>query len=400
MANAFTDNGYHIIHFYYKKRQYRNRTKNCNRVKEAQEYTNDLIYAIKKDLIEIPLNMNIDNFIWSKIEMKFPEFKKDNGYAKTNGKNFLELLEEYHVTLELGKQALSTKKTQIIHMRHLKKYLKDNCYSNVQITNLPEYFFEDYKQQRENTGVCENTALKELKTFKYILKEYDEVIAKKLFKRMKIYRKPNIPNFLSHQQAIQALKASDLDEKKTREIKRYRYFNIDETNEIIALAKNSYIYPIVVTVATTGARRGELARLRWEDLNFATREITVYSKKQSRQYNEVSRVIPMDKYLYSLLLKNRKKQNGCYVFGDAKNQPLSVDKLSKDFKKLLAGTKFEGIGFHSFRHSLSSNLYRKKVDQRATDDILGHNTEEAARRYRHTFPQQNGDVLENYLGRI
>ena len=50
-------------------------------------------------------------------------------------------------------------------------------------------------------------------------------------------------------------------------------------------------------------------------------------------------------------------------------------------------------GYHTLRHSFASNLARAGVDERVVDELMGHQTEEMRRRYRHFFPEQRRDAV-------
>ena len=53
----------------------------------------------------------------------------------------------------------------------------------------------------------------------------------------------------------------------------------------------------------------------------------------------------------------------------------------------------EDIGWHTFRHSLASNMASAGVDQRIINETLGHHTKEMERRYRHLLPKKQADAL-------
>jgi integrase len=88
-----------------------------------------------------------------------------------------------------------------------------------------------------------------------------------------------------------------------------------------------------------------------------------------------------------------KRAKGRYVFSDEDLEPLFPHKVWGDFRKLVKGTDFEGIGFHALRHSFSSNLARAGVDGRIIDHFMGHRTEEMRRRYQHLFPEEKRKAL-------
>jgi integrase len=55
-------------------------------------------------------------------------------------------------------------------------------------------------------------------------------------------------------------------------------------------------------------------------------------------------------------------------------------------------------GFHVFRHSFASNLAAAGARQEVIDEMMGHQTEEMRRRYRHLFPQEKVDALTRAFG--
>ena len=62
--------------------------------------------------------------------------------------------------------------------------------------------------------------------------------------------------------------------------------------------------------------------------------------------------------------------------------------------KLTDGTEFQGIRFHTFRHSFASNLAARGVDQRMIDRFMGHQTEAMRQRYQHLFPGDQQEAIE------
>jgi site-specific recombinase XerD len=68
---------------------------------------------------------------------------------------------------------------------------------------------------------------------------------------------------------------------------------------------------------------------------------------------------------------------------------------SEYLRETLRGGKWSVLhGWHTFRHSLASNMASAGVDQRLINEILGHNTEEMERRYRHLLPSKKTQALD------
>jgi site-specific recombinase XerD len=88
---------------------------------------------------------------------------------------------------------------------------------------------------------------------------------------------------------------------------------------------------------------------------------------------------------------------GTYLFcADRDAGALSERDCHREFRQTVAGSKWEVVrGFHVLRHSFISCLASAAIDQRVIDDIVGHQTDEQRKRYRHLYP----NVLQDAIGR-
>jgi integrase len=79
--------------------------------------------------------------------------------------------------------------------------------------------------------------------------------------------------------------------------------------------------------------------------------------------------------------------------------PLTPNECHDHFKRTLAGSKWEVVrGLHMLRHSVASCLAAAGVNQRIIDDILGHQSVEMQRRYRHLTPQVKRQAVLGVCG--
>jgi integrase len=75
---------------------------------------------------------------------------------------------------------------------------------------------------------------------------------------------------------------------------------------------------------------------------------------------------------------------------------LAPGECNGELRRALTGSKWEVVrGFHVLRHSFISCLASAAIDQRVIDDIVGHQTDEQRKRYRHLYP----NVLQDAIGR-
>ena len=79
--------------------------------------------------------------------------------------------------------------------------------------------------------------------------------------------------------------------------------------------------------------------------------------------------------------------------------PLTPRECHDHFRRTLGGGKWKVVrGLHVLRHSVASCLAAAGVDQRIIDDILGHQSVEMQRRYRHLTPQVKSQAVLAVFG--
>ncbi len=140
----------------------------------------------------------------------------------------------------------------------------------------------------------------------------------------------------------------------------------------------------VVLCLNTGLRLGEICALKWSDIDFTNRLITV-SRTVQRLYTEggstktvlsVSdpksecsrREIPVSDAVIELLLGLQGGQE--YVFGASR--PMDPRRLQYHFKGILNEAGLPGKNFHILRHTFATNCIEGTMDVKSLSEILGH----------------------------
>jgi integrase len=151
-------------------------------------------------------------------------------------------------------------------------------------------------------------------------------------------------------------------------------------------------------------RRGEILRLRWQDVDLQNRFVTATSHKQSRQAIAVTRRINLPRELHQILQEhNQLSRRGQLVVTEpGTGKPISKSLSLRLFRQPLRNSRWcidrkkshYKIGYHTYRHSFASLLALKKVDQRIIDAYMGHTTEAMRKRYRHLFPDDRRAAVE------
>jgi integrase len=153
--------------------------------------------------------------------------------------------------------------------------------------------------------------------------------------------------------------------------------------------------PLLMVVAHTMGRRGEILRLRWDDVNFREKKITLWTRKR-RSGNLEPDTLPMSEELYQVLqeLYNQRTQDE-WVFLNPKTgtQFKSRPKVMHTVCKR-AGVRH--FGFHTLRHYTPSDLLEQGVSMKTLQRLLRHTQLRTTERYLHSV----GDELRAAVNKI
>lgn len=136
----------------------------------------------------------------------------------------------------------------------------------------------------------------------------------------------------------------------------------------------------------TGMRIGEVCALKWENVDFAQRIITVNhtagriynceSKSTERIYSSPKtknsfREIPMSKQLFQALKSVWKLSRSTYVVGTSA-QPKDPRAYRDYFGRLLKRLNIPHLVFHGLRHTFATRCVESQCDPKTLSAILGH----------------------------
>ncbi len=147
-----------------------------------------------------------------------------------------------------------------------------------------------------------------------------------------------------------------------------------------------YLRPIVIVALNTGMRKGEILRLRWRDIDWTERTITILLTKT----NEV-RTVPMNEAVRQAL-GALKSTEGEYVFSRDGVTPLG--EIRKSFAAALQKAKIQEFRFHDLRHTFASHLVMRGCDLRTVQQLLGHKQIAMTMRYSHLSKAHLADAVE------
>lgn len=173
---------------------------------------------------------------------------------------------------------------------------------------------------------------------------------------------------------------------------KIRYLTTDEESRLFANidSKTPYLRPIVTTALQTGMRRGEIFGMKWENVDFISRNIHILDSKSGK-----SREVPINDKLYEVLQSLPKTSD--YVFTNPKTNQPYVD-IKKSFNLVIKQAHIENFCFHDLRHTFATRMVMADVDLFTLMEILGHNNVQTTMRYAHVIPGRKMEAI-NRLAR-
>jgi integrase len=166
-----------------------------------------------------------------------------------------------------------------------------------------------------------------------------------------------------------------------------------QTAQFLYSITDHRLYAAYHLIALCGLRRGEAAGLRWCDLDLDNRIAVINSQSkriggmivQGPPKTEASRrTIALDHTTVAALRRHRHQQQaelaargvdgGGYAFTNIAGQPISPDRLSINFTKLIAASGLPPVRLHDLRHGAASLALQAGADLKVVQDQLGHSS--------------------------
>ena len=150
--------------------------------------------------------------------------------------------------------------------------------------------------------------------------------------------------------------------------------------------------PLVIVALHTGMRRGELANLRWQDVDFHTRTLVVRQSKSGE-----GRRVPMNRVVVATLRALRRERQafgGLDVHVTGRAIP---PQFGRAWGKAVKAAEITDFRFHDLRHTAASRLVMAGVDLYTVKEILGHKTLVMTQRYSHLSPDHQRPAVERLV---
>lgn len=302
-------------------------------------------------------------------------------------------------------------------------YWKEKTFGNLEITTKEGYIQKIDKHIKPYLG---NLYLENIKPL-HLQNFYD-----KLIENGKINGKGGLSNRtvlaihrIIHSSLKQAVKwqlvirnvAESVEPPKAKKYKA-GYLTDEQTEKLLNVAKYTDIYIPIAIAVYTGARRGEVLGLNWDNVNLEKGYIRIIDNlcatnngliiKQPKTNNSI-RTIAISNTLIKILKKHRIKQlENRMLFGSAYKENNMVccyedghlfnpKRFSAKFNELLQKNNLPTIRFHDLRHSHASLLVKLGVQPKEISERLGHsNIGITMDLYSHLYEETDRQVAEMF----
>jgi integrase len=141
-----------------------------------------------------------------------------------------------------------------------------------------------------------------------------------------------------------------------------------------------------------GLRKGEILRLRWEDVDLKVGVLTVASREGRTTKNYEDRRIPLANALSDLLQQHPHRLHSEFVFANA--QGGERVELRKTLNGAAKRAGIDKVTMHQLRHAFCSHALMAGADPRSVQAWMGHKDLRTTLLYAHTLPEHEHAAIQ------
>lgn len=311
-----------------------------------------------------------------------------------------------------GFQDPTFEKLASLWLENYKTTVKPSTFENVRskVEKMTEEHFKELKLKKITVAYCQRVVIELSKS--YVLYNHYLSVINRIFKYAVL---------------MDVLNSNPFDKvikpKSKQTQRKGNFLTKEELKEFLKLAQTatlSYFFPLVHLMSYTGLRQGEAIALKWSDIDFENKKITVdktaarIKEKQTLQTPKTKnskRVISIDSATLSILKSWKKDQIKIYfkngkhfegdenfIFTNQRGEWVHIHNFIRYFNRFIADHKFKPITPHGLRHTHASLLFSAGVEPKNISDRLGHSTVQITLDlYTHITEEQRTDTVDKLL---
>ena len=226
--------------------------------------------------------------------------------------------------------------------------------------------------------------------------------------RRKIITLKNFYAFLVSQNIIKASPFTGLTFRFRQEKKLPKTLSLKEVEKLLNCFNQDYSSlssfkkrlrvrdcALMELLISTGIRIGEAAAITLTDIIVSEHTILIHGKGRKQRLIYISSPVTWERL--NLLIKERKKEQGEYLFINRNGQPLSTHGIEDIYKKYVKIAKInEKSTPHYLRHTFATNLLANGADLRSVQEILGHASVSTTQIYTEVTTNRKKQVLKKF----
>ena len=184
--------------------------------------------------------------------------------------------------------------------------------------------------------------------------------------------------------------------ERTKEVVALSEKEVEQLRTAIMNASTSCTYAhAYLLILNTGMRMGEALSLKWEDVDFSNKTITItknniLSKKRDENGERLggyelrtqdstktasgNRTIPLNRSAEAALLELKKGNHTPHVIVNSRQHTILPSNFERSFQGILKRAEMAPYGIHALRHTFASMLFSKGVDVKIVSKLLGHSS--------------------------
>lgn len=187
--------------------------------------------------------------------------------------------------------------------------------------------------------------------------------------------------------------AVDPPAAKSAAVRHMKTWSAKELQGFLASARETRLYPLWLTLATTGMRRGEALGLRWQDVDLVSARLSVQQNRIAVGYQVTTgapktgkgRVISLDPATVARLKALRKEQleeqmlrkktgylDSGLVFRREDGQGYHPNLITQAFEKAVRDSGQPRIRLHDLRHTHATLALQAGIHPKIVQERLGH----------------------------
>ncbi|HZH89731.1 MAG TPA: site-specific integrase [Pyrinomonadaceae bacterium] len=163
---------------------------------------------------------------------------------------------------------------------------------------------------------------------------------------------------------------------KADETRRERILTHEEERRLLNACTGRYAHlkPLIIAALNTGCRRGELFKLKWQQVDLSSNIISILAMNSKTARPRLLPITPQLNWELEKLWQASNQDSENLVFG-------ILDTVKKSWKSVCRIAEIEGLRFHDLRHTAITRMVQAGIASAIVMKLSGHTQHATFARY-------------------